>query len=64
MQESDAQNTGFFTGLVPLTTIRLPLSAFDEIDLSDIAEVALLFDQTPSGALFLADLEWAQPTTP
>ncbi len=58
MQEVTATETGFFTGRVPLTTIRLPLSAIDGVDLSDIAEIALLFDQTPSGSLFVADLEW------
>ena len=61
MQEVTATETGFFTGRVPLTTIRLPLSAFESVDLSDIAEIALVFDQTPSGTLFLADIEWVRP---
>lgn len=61
MQDVSATSTGFFTGRVPLTTIRLPLSAFKGVDLSDVAEIALLFDQTPSGALFVADLEWVRP---
>ncbi len=61
MREVTATETGFFTGRVPLTTIRVPLSAFAGVDLSDIAEIALLFDQTPSGALFVADLELARP---
>lgn len=61
MQEVSATETGFFTGRVPLTTVRLPLSAFEGVDLSDIAEIALVFDQTPSGALFVADLEWVRP---
>jgi hypothetical protein len=51
----------FFTGLVPLTTIRLPLSAVAGVDLTDIREIALLFDQTPSGTLFIGDLEWVRP---
>ena len=46
-----------FTGVVPLTTIRLPLSAFTGINLMEIVELALLFDGQPSGALFLADVE-------
>jgi pimeloyl-ACP methyl ester carboxylesterase len=50
-----------FSGRVPLTTIRLPLSAFTGVDLSQISEVALLFDQTPSGALFVSDVEWVRP---
>ncbi|MEI2689710.1 MAG: hypothetical protein V9H69_08335 [Anaerolineae bacterium] len=61
MQELTATDGGFFTGRVPLTAIRLPLSAFAGIDLSAVAEIALLFDQTPSGTLFLADLEWVRP---
>ena len=54
----DSIETGFFTGLVPLTTIRLALGDFDGVDLANIEEIALLFDQTPSGALFVGDLEW------
>lgn len=61
MQGVSATETGFYTGSLPLTTIRLPLAGFAGIDLSDIAEIALLFDQTPSGALFVADLEWVRP---
>ncbi len=61
MREVSATDTGFFTGRVPLTTIRLPLSAFEGVDLSDVAEIALLFDQASSGALFVADLEWVRP---
>ena len=61
MQDSSATETGFFTGRVPLTTIRLPLSGFAGVDLNDIAEIALLFDQTPSGALFVSDIEWVRP---
>jgi dienelactone hydrolase len=64
MQGVSATETGFFTGLVPLTTIRLPLASFVGVDLSDIAEIALIFDQTPSGTLFLADLEWVRPAGP
>jgi len=50
----------FFTGIVPLTTIRLALSDFAGVDLTDIREVALEFDQRPSGTLFMGDLEWVQ----
>ncbi|MBE2183526.1 MAG: hypothetical protein IAE89_08890 [Anaerolineae bacterium] len=49
-----------FTGRVPLTTIRLSLSAFSGIDLTDIREITLLFDQAGSGALFIADLEFVR----
>ena len=61
MQKDEFTETGFFTGIVPLTTIRLALNDFAGVDLSDISEIALLFDQTPSGALFLADLELVHP---
>ncbi len=64
IQGVSATETGFFTGRVPLTTIRLPLAGFVGVDLSDIAEIALLFDQSPSGTLFLADLEWVRPAGP
>jgi hypothetical protein len=44
-----------------LTTIRLALSDFVGVDLTDIREIALLFDRTPSGSLFVGDLEWVRP---
>ena len=53
----EGSDGAFFTGLVPLTTIRLPLSAFAGVDLTDIREVALEFDRTPSGTLFMGDVE-------
>ena len=61
MQGVSATETGFFTGIVPLTTIRLALSDFAGVDLANISEVALVFDRTPSGTLFLGDLEWVRP---
>jgi hypothetical protein len=45
-----------FTGRAPMTDLRLPLNTFTGVDLKTIREVALAFDQTPSGALFVADL--------
>jgi dienelactone hydrolase len=60
MQYDPTMETGFFTGLVPLTTIRLPISGFRGVDLAAIREVALEFDQTPSGTLFLGDIEWVR----
>ncbi len=62
MQGSDTENADFFTGIVPLTTIRLALSDFSGADLNNIDEIALLFDQTSNGALFLADLELVRPS--
>jgi len=60
MQGVSATETGFFTGIAPLTTIRLPLSALSGVDLANISEIALLFDQRPSGSLFVGDLEWVR----
>ena len=60
MQDDPNMPTGFFTGIVPLTTIRLALGDFAGVDLANIEEIALLFDQTPSGALFVGDLEWVR----
>lgn len=48
---------GFFSGIVHLTTLRLPLTAFAGVNLSDVIEIALVFDQTPSGTLFVADVD-------
>ena len=56
-EDSDIFEGGWFTGRVPLTSIRIPLRDFSGVDLSTIREVALLFDQTPGGSLFLGDLE-------
>jgi hypothetical protein len=63
MQDDPAMPTDFFTGLVPLTTIRLALSDFAGVDLANIGEIALLFDRTQTGSLFLGDLEWVRPST-
>jgi hypothetical protein len=37
------------------------LVEFGGVDLSDVAEVALVFDQTASGTLFVADVAVARP---
>ena len=58
MRQDEAGGSAFFTGIVPLTDVRIPLSSFTGVDLADLAEVAILLDQTPSGALFLGDLEF------
>ncbi|HET6446765.1 MAG TPA: hypothetical protein VFI27_19530 [candidate division Zixibacteria bacterium] len=46
-----------FSGHVTMPTLRIPLEEFEGIDLANITEIALLFDQTQAGALFIADLE-------
>jgi hypothetical protein len=58
--ENDSFDGGMFTGRVPLTSIRLPLSDFRGVDLDQVAEINLLFDQRPSGTLFISDLEFVK----
>jgi dienelactone hydrolase len=60
MQDDPSMATGYFTGIVPLTTIRLALSDFAGVDLANVGEIALVFDRTPSGTLFIGDLEWVR----
>jgi hypothetical protein len=43
---------------VILSSIRVPLSKFTDADLSDIRSVALVFDQTNRGSIFVTDLEF------
>ncbi len=57
VEENDFFEGGLFTGRVPMTTIRLLLSDFAGVDLSNIVELALVFDQTAAGSLFLGDIE-------
>jgi hypothetical protein len=60
IQDDPTMTTGYFTGIVPLTTIRFALRDFAGVDLANIGEIALLFDQRPSGSLFVGDLEWVR----
>lgn len=53
---------GAFSAVVPLTTLRLPLRDFAGVNLTDVRELALLFDATPSGTLFVADVEFVADT--
>jgi hypothetical protein len=46
-----------YTGHVFMGTQRFPLEQFEGVDLANIAEIALLFDQSETGTLFVADLE-------
>ncbi|MCL4858552.1 MAG: hypothetical protein KJZ93_04070 [Caldilineaceae bacterium] len=48
---------GLFTGRAPMTTIRLQLRDFVGVDSHEISEIALVFDQTATGSLFMGDLE-------
>ena len=62
LAKEDDFSGGFFSGPVPMTSIRWRLSDFDGVDLAEIGEIALLFDRTPSGTLFVADVEWVRPS--
>jgi hypothetical protein len=44
---------------VLLNTVRLPLTAFSNVDLTEIVSVRLNFDRTSSGALLISDLAFA-----
>jgi len=57
IEENDTFDGGWFTGRVPLTSIRMPLGDFSGVNLAEIREILLFFDQTPSGTLFISDLE-------
>jgi hypothetical protein len=56
-QPNDFFEGGYFTGQVHMRQVRIPLAAFAAADLTQITEIALLFDQSDTGSLFLADLE-------
>ena len=62
----DETNFGETSELV-LQSYTVPLADFrtmtPELDLSDLAEVALVFDLTPSGALIVDDIGFATPPT-
>ncbi|MFN2107824.1 MAG: trypsin-like peptidase domain-containing protein [Candidatus Promineifilaceae bacterium] len=45
-----------FSGHVQMSSLRIPLAAFEGIDLAAVSEMVLNFDGRPSGAIFLADL--------
>ena len=58
---------GSFVGEVPkvvLNTVRIPLSAFGGINLSDVRSIQFRFNQTSSGALLITDLAFADSGTP
>jgi dienelactone hydrolase len=59
--EDEVFAPGIYDGIVHMTTVRVPLVEFGGVDLSDVAEVALVFDQTASGTLFVADVAVARP---
>lgn len=44
-----------------LSSIRVPLTSFTGVDLSNIQSIALVFDATDTGAIFVTDLELLRP---
>lgn len=50
--------TAFWDTPVVLSSIRVPLNAFEGLDLTDLRSLELVFDSKPSGAVFLTDLEF------
>jgi hypothetical protein len=42
-------------------TVRIPLASFTSVNLTNVSEVAMLFDQQPSGALLMSDLHFYIP---
>jgi dienelactone hydrolase len=53
-----AEYYGYEPFLLYPASVRIPLTAFAGVDLSQLAEVALNFDVTGPGALLMADLEF------
>lgn len=49
----------YYTCIVPLTPVQIPLTQFRGIDPATITEITITPD-TPSGALFLADIEFVR----
>lgn len=58
--ESESFPPGLLDAVVHMTAVRLQLGSFAGVDQSDVVEIALWFDQTPSGTLFVADVEVAR----
>jgi hypothetical protein len=60
---TDHSNALFFppgdTGPIPkvvLNTVRIPMSAFIGVDLTDVRTIQFRFDKRPSGALLISDI--------
>jgi hypothetical protein len=50
-----------WSGITPLSSVRIPLSAFEGVDLSQVAALAFSFDGPKSGAVRMADVEFVAP---
>jgi uncharacterized lipoprotein YbaY len=47
-----------WSGRAPMSSIRIPLSDFDGVDLSRVDTIALALDGQPTGSILIADLEF------
>ncbi len=56
IQANDFFDGGFFSGNVHMNSHRIALTEFSDVNLENVTEIALIFDQTESGTLFVADL--------
>jgi dienelactone hydrolase len=56
IKESDGSVTRYWTGEMPLGDLRIPLSYFNAIDLSDVSEISLELNQTDSGAVMISGI--------
>lgn len=45
--------TSYWSTFTPISDLRIPLSLFTHINLSNISSISLIFNQTPSGSLML-----------
>ncbi|MCY6485544.1 hypothetical protein OW763_14510 [Clostridium aestuarii] len=48
--------TSWWSTFTPLSSVRIQLDSFEDVDLKNIEKINLLFDQTPSGSIMLAEL--------
>jgi len=56
IEEWDGSTTRIWDGFMPLGGLRIPLALFDKVDLALVYEIALIFDQTSSGAVMLSGI--------
>lgn len=52
----DGETRQFWVGFMPFGELRIPLSYFYDINLSAVAKVGIVFDQTQSGAVMLSGI--------
>jgi len=57
----DSLNVDTWDNHVILSSIRVPLTMFSGVDLSNISAISLVFDAADSGAIFVTDLELLRP---